>query len=214
MSGLGGRLAGAREVLTRGAALLLYHPYRWRMALRRNAPRRLQVGSGSNRLEGWINADIAPSADVIVFMERRLPFPDASLDRIFLEHVLEHASFETGLGFLREARRVLRPDGVIRIAVPDLEDLVRGYLADDWRRFDWVNWPEHSFIRTRAQMINIGFRWWGHQYLYDRQDLSRILDEAGFKGIEFVDLGQSRHADLRNLETRPDSTLIVEATNH
>ena len=208
------RLRYARDALTRCAARALFHPYRWRTALRRHAPRRLQVGSGRNRLEGWINADITPSADVIVFMERRLPFPDATLDRIYLEHVLEHASYETGLEFLRDAKRVLRPGGVIRIAVPDLEDLVRGYLDDDWRRFDWVNWPEHAFIGSRAQMINVGFRWWGHQYLYDRDELARVLAGAGFTNVEFFDSGQSRHADLRALETRPDSTLIAEATKH
>lgn len=214
MSALAKRLLGARDILVRGAALALYHPYRWRLALRGTTPRRLQIGSGCNRLDGWINSDITPSADVIVFMERRLPFSDETLDRIYLEHVLEHATYETGVRFLCDARRVLRPGGVIRIAVPDLEDLVRGYLADDWRRFDWVNWPEHAFIRSRAQMINIGFRWWGHQYLYDRQDLARVLAEAGFTEIEFVERGQSRHTDLRALETRPDSTLIAEATKY
>lgn len=180
--------------------------------MRRDAPRRLQVGSGANQLEGWINSDIVPTAELIVFLARRLPFADATLDRIYLEHVLEHAPYEHGLRFLREARRVLRRGGVMRIAVPDLEDLVRGYLDDDWRRFDWVNWPEHSFIKTRAQMINIGFRWWGHQYLYDRQELVRVLGEAGFSEVAIVERGMSRHADLRGLETRIDSTLVAEAT--
>jgi predicted SAM-dependent methyltransferase len=203
----------AREFMVRCAARMLYHPYRWRLAFSSPARRRLQVGSGVNRIPGWINADITPSAELIVFLERRLPFADRALDRIYLEHVLEHVSYEDARHFLTETRRVLAPRGVVRIAVPDLEDLVMGYAHNDWRRFDWVNWPGHSFITTRAQMINIGFRWWGHQYLYDREEMARLLREAGFTNISFVAHGVSDYPDLYGLETRPDSTLIVEAVN-
>jgi predicted SAM-dependent methyltransferase len=205
-------LLGAGEQLSLLIARALYWPASWRLALRRGAPRKLQIGSGGNRLDGWINADIVPGAEVIVFLERRLPFRDAALDRIYLEHVLEHVEYADAIRFLKEARRVLAPSGVLRIAVPDLEDLVRGYVNDDWRRFDWVNWPEHSFIRTRAQMINIGFRWWGHRHLYDREEMVRALTEAGFTDFEFTLHGQSRHANLRGLETRTESTLIVDVT--
>ncbi len=194
-------------------AHILYFPSRWRMQLRNDPRRRLHVGCGRNRLEGWINADIDPRAELIVLLERPLPFADASLDRIYLEHVLEHSSYENGLRFLREARRALSPGGVVRIAVPDLENLVRGYLNDDWRRrLDWVKWPEFAFIKTRAQMLNVSFRWWGHAHLYDKEELTRILGEAGFADFEFVAHGESRHDDLRALETRLDSTLVVEAT--
>jgi predicted SAM-dependent methyltransferase len=208
------QVACAREQVLRVLAQIFYWPWRLRLALRRNRPLRLQIGSGPNRFPGWINADIDPRAELIVFLERRLPFPDRSLQRIYLEHVLEHVPYATALFFLKEARRVLQPGGVLRVAVPDLEDLALGYLANDWRqRFDWVNWPEYSFLQTRAQMINVGFRWWGHAHLYDREEMERVLREAGFSSYEFVERGQSRHDDMRGLESRRDSTLVVEATN-
>lgn len=191
---------------------LLYYPYKWRYDLRTQQPKRLHVGCGKNYFAQWINADITPTADVIVFLEKRLPFGDETLDRVYSEHVLEHVPYQTGVFFLKEAHRTLRPGGCIRIAVPDLEDLVAAYHNGDWKRFDWVNWPEHAFIESRAQMINIGFRWWGHMHLYDREELERALLEAGFQDIAFVDHGQSRYDDLRGLETRADSTLVAEAT--
>lgn len=192
-------------------AFIAFYPLKWRWQFARDCPRRLHVGCGKNRFSGWLNADITPKADIIVFLGWSLPFKRDFLDRIYCEHVLEHAPYETGVFFLKEAYRTLRPGGCIRIAVPDLEDIVAGYHNGDWKRFDWVNWPEYAFIKTRAQMINIGFRWWGHKHLYDREELERALTEAGFDEIVFVEHGQSDHEDLRGIETRDDSTLVAEA---
>lgn len=192
-------------------ARVLYYPYLARFFLfSKDKPRRLHVGCGKNHFSDWINADIDPRAELIIFIEKKLPFPDASLERIYSEHVLEHVPYETGGFFLRQAYRTLKPGGIIRIAMPDLDDLIDGYQKD-WRRFDWVNWKEFAFIKTKAEMINIAFRWWGHQHLYNREELARALNEAGFSAFEFVEHSQSRHDDLRGLETRLDSKLIVEA---
>ncbi|HEY3354736.1 MAG TPA: methyltransferase domain-containing protein [Polyangia bacterium] len=193
-----------------GLSQLLYFPYVLRLRLQRRPSRKLQVGCGAHRFPGWTNADIDPRADLIIYLERRLPFADRSLDRIYSEHVLEHVPYEVAVQFLREAWRVLAPGGVVRIAMPDLDDLVDGYCSD-WRRFDWINWPDLAFVKTRAQMLNIAFRWWGHRHLYNREELARALFDAGFTEHEFVDLGQSRWPDLRGLETRLDSKLVVDA---
>ncbi len=195
------------------AARCLYWPWvlKHRLSARR-ALTRLHVGCGRNRFKGWINADIDPRADLVVFLEKRLPFPDGFLDRIYSEHVLEHVPYEIGLAFLKDARRTLKAGGVLRIAMPDLEDLVKGYYDGDWKtRFDWVQWPEYAFLCTRAQMLNVGLRWWGHQYLYDREELTRALAEAGFQQIAFPSHSESEHEDLRGLETRADSWLVAEA---
>ncbi len=60
-------------------------------------------------------------------------------------------------------------------------------------------------------MINIAFRWWGHQHIYNQEELAGALTDAGFSKIDFVGHSQSEHDDLRNLETRADSRLIAEA---
>jgi len=201
----------AKRCLQRGSAWFLYYPYVWRLRLKKDTPRRLHVGCGDVRLPGWINADVHPSADLVIYMQRRLPFEDESLDRVFSEHVLEHVSFETGQFFLREAHRVLVPGGVLRIAMPDLEYLTRGYAEGNWRKFDWVHWPEFQFITTGAQMLNIAFRWWGHKHLYDEEELVRALRPLSFSHFERVQNEESSYDDLRGLESRPDSRLIMEA---
>ena len=182
---------------------------RFRLSSKRQCPR-LQVGCGRNRFANWINADVALNSDLIVFLQRRLPFNDNQLEVIYSEHVLEHVPYATGVFFLKEARRVLRPQGVLRVAMPDLDDLVDSY-QNDWQRMDWVTWPQFAFIQTRAEMINIAFRWWGHQHLYNREELERALKDAGFHHIRFPAFGQSHHPALQGLETRLDSKLIAEA---
>jgi predicted SAM-dependent methyltransferase len=172
--------------------------------------RRLHVGCGQNRFKNWVNSDVKLNSDLIVFLQRRLPFADNHLDSVYSEHVLEHVPYDTGVFFLKEAYRVLHPQGVLRIAMPDLDDLVDSYQKD-WRHMDWVAWPQFAFIQTRAEMINIAFRWWGHQHLYNREELERALKSAGFCDIRFEIFGQSRHPELRGLETRLDSKLIAEA---
>jgi predicted SAM-dependent methyltransferase len=189
----------------------LFYPFiiRYRLSSK-NKLQRLHVGCGRNFFNEWINADINPRADLIVFLQKRLPFQDNFLSRIYSEHVLEHVTYATAISFLKEAWRTLRIGGVLRIAMPDLDDLIDGY-QQDWRRFDWVNWPEFSFIQTKAEMINLAFRWWGHKHLYNREELARALSEAGFSRFHFVLQGQSDYPDLQGLETRLDSKLIVEA---
>ena len=59
-------------------------------------------------------------------------------------------------------------------------------------------------------MLNMIFRGWGHQWLYDREELHRRLKEAGFRNIRDVEWGESQFPELRNRETRKDSLLICE----
>lgn len=77
---------------------------------------------------------------------------------------------------------------------------------------DWIDWPEYTYIDTPVRMINVAMREWGRRYLYDHEELAQRLVETGFAQVERVTLGESGHVDLRALETRADSRLVVEAT--
>jgi SAM-dependent methyltransferase len=61
-------------------------------------------------------------------LRKGVPFPDASFDVVYHSHVLEHLQRRDAQTFLRECGRVLKPRGVLRIVVPDLETLARAYL--------------------------------------------------------------------------------------
>ena len=61
-------------------------------------------------------------------LRRGIPFPDGEFDAVYHSHVLEHFDREGGLRLLRECHRVLQPGGCLRVVVPDLESIARGYL--------------------------------------------------------------------------------------
>jgi SAM-dependent methyltransferase len=81
-------------------------------------------------------------------LRKDLPFASDSFDVVYHSHVLEHFSRPAALQLLGECRRVLRLHGVIRVAVPDLEQIARLYiealdksLAGDhaWQaRYEWI----------------------------------------------------------------------------
>jgi hypothetical protein len=77
-----------------------------------------------------------------------LPFADCTFEAIYHSHLLEHLRRELALPFLRECHRVLRPGGVLRIAVPDLEAIVRLYLQalDDAERGDADARERHRWL--------------------------------------------------------------------
>ena len=183
------------------------------LKLRRLPARGLQLhlGSGTVRLDGWVNIDLeTPESDVHLDITRGLPFADGAARLIYHEHVMEHITLEQGVFCLKDWFRLLEPGGVLRIATPDLEYVAERY-AGDWKDQAWLRLPEYAFIRTRAEMFNVSMRWWGHQYLYDGEELERRLRDAGFTTIRRCGYGVSTVAALAGLETRPDSKLIVEA---
>lgn len=175
---------------------------------------RVHLGCGKHLLPDWVNIDLDRSVGPDVVHDFRLGFPAPAgrLRLAYSEHVLEHLSLNDGVRLLRDCRSALAGGGVIRIAMPDLRALVDHYL-DDWRAQEWLKDPAYEAIDSPAHMLNHALREWGHVYLYDLPELTLRLRAAGFVDIEPQPWGISpTHPALCDLETRPDSLLIVEAT--
>ena len=94
-------------------------------------PYRVNLGCGARRVRSWVNIDmIATGDDVIAHdLSKGIPLPDKSAEIVYHSHVLEHIPRENAPAFIRECFRVLAPGGVLRVAVPDLERIVRTYIA-------------------------------------------------------------------------------------
>lgn len=90
----------------------------------------LNIGCGSTTHPAWTNIDIVPSgSDVLVHNIRKgLPFEDDTFDAVYHSHVLEHIPRAEAGKFMKEAVRVLKPGGVMRVVAPDLEAIARLYI--------------------------------------------------------------------------------------
>jgi predicted SAM-dependent methyltransferase len=175
--------------------------------------RKLHLACGPVHLEGWRNIDLfwRPGVNVIWNLKWGIPYASNSCDFLYHEHFIEHLTPSEALRLHRSCLRVLKPGGVLRIATPSLRHIVGNYLGD-WRDQDWLRWPAYRHVATGAEMMNMLFRAWGHQWVYDEAEMERRLREAGFSDIRFVERSESAYPDLRGIESRKDSLLVCEAT--
>ena len=91
----------------------------------------LNVGCGNNFHLDWVNIDLVSNSPHVIQHDilQGLPFENKSFDAVYCSHVLEHLDPQCVESFLIEAVRILKPKGVLRIVVPDLERITRQYLT-------------------------------------------------------------------------------------
>ncbi|APB34598.1 type 11 methyltransferase [Gloeomargarita lithophora Alchichica-D10] len=112
----------------------------------------LNLGCGSRYVssDDWLNTDFTVHTPGIfaIDLRKKLPFQENTFDLIYHSHVLEHLTRIDAENFLGECYRILKPNGILRIVVPDLENIVREYMQilDEIRagmgtapgKYDWI----------------------------------------------------------------------------
>lgn len=151
---------------------------------------KLHLGCGSKKLAGYVHIDLAdyPHIDHKHDVKSLPMFADNSVDLIYASHVLEYfdrccptpdGSLEV-TDVLKEWRRILKPDGILRLAVPDFEKLVKLYLTyHDLEPKRGILGPlyGHWPISGTDKLVS-------HKTVYDFLSLSGVLKRAGFYMIE------------------------------
>ena len=91
----------------------------------------LNFACGSRIHPDWVNIDFSPIDKRVkkVNLLGTLPFTDKSFDVAYSSHFLEHLTPQKALQVLKEIKRILKPNGIVRIVVPDLENLTSTYLS-------------------------------------------------------------------------------------
>jgi predicted SAM-dependent methyltransferase len=90
----------------------------------------LNLGCGHHFHPAWVNLDLRPADPSVRHWDvtQPLPFGDGSFNAVYHSHLLEHLPRDQALPFLRECRRVLKPGGILRLAIVNLEAIARLYL--------------------------------------------------------------------------------------
>lgn len=176
---------------------------------------KLHIGCGNCLLDGWINTDIKPCSNDILYMDLTKPFPfqDNFFKYIFSEHVCEHVTFKDYLSTLREIHRVLKPGGIYRVAMPTLDFLLNLYDKPNnalhskyiqWSNtsFGFADYCLKSFTSKDLAVITLNnfMHNWGHKFIYSNEMIEHILKIAGFRNVKRCNIGESRYPELRGLE--------------
>jgi len=148
---------------------------------------------------------------------KRIPLPDNSVSSLYSSHMIEHLSREDAQTFLKEAKRVLKKGGLLRIAIPDLSVSIARYNKDkDADKFmDKIKLspPPLSSLKDKIKLLVIGYR--DHQWMYDGASMSRLLTDMGFKGVTVQESGFTliENPGALNLDERDDANVYVEGIN-
>lgn len=149
---------------------------------------KLHLGCGLKIIPGYINLDVYDNnhPEITQCDIRDLSkFSDSSVDVIYASHVLEHIPRKFTFSTLLEWNRVLKKDGILRIAVPDWDATVRVYHETN-NYENLLNWiyggSENEFNVHYRQFTYIG--------------LSTLLIESGFKRISKYDWRETDHSDI------------------
>lgn len=149
--------------------------------------RKLHLGCGEIHIPGFINIDVQerPGVDVVADIRTLHPrrFPPGSVDLIYASHVLEHVGRWDFPTVLRRWHGLLKDNGVLRLAVPDLHALSKIYLETG--DLSLILGPLYG-----GQHCPGGTHYWG----WDQKTLSRDLFEAGFSLVRSWDWRTTEHS--------------------
>lgn len=221
---------------------------------------KVNIGSGPDGLPGWENLDWGilaffgkmpllqkvfgllgliplsyvkkwPSKLMLHDCRKKLPFQDNSVDFLYTSHFIEHLKRYESVDFLKDCFRILKPGGILRICVPDVEEICKKYLSKDIGFFlkleDQSNRKNPSlnitdlFVKSfYGYDIDIKPSFLGkirsnfirsHFWMYDGFLLSQILKETGFMAIKRCCYQKGNLPDLNLLDIHETGSLYFEA---
>ena len=141
---------------------------------------KLNLGAGDWHIDGYKSIDI----DDVDLHVHPWPWKDNSIEAIYAGHILEHFDRGDGVKFLSECYRILRPEGALEIAVPDMDIFAECIITGDWGQVCGYQWKSlDRFMGGDESEINLLQR---HRYMYCWASLAWTLKEIGFETVERI----------------------------
>lgn len=143
--------------------------------------------------------------------------PNQAAQFAYCSHMLHYLEYPgEASAFAIEVYRLLRPSGVFRVVVPNIETIIRAYVANDKELFkdqakhhwSWATTKlEHLICAMRADYADGSVK-----YGYDLETMTKLLKSAGFKQVIQSSFNKSEFDALRiDYRGKTSLALIVDA---
>jgi len=147
---------------------------------------KLHLGCGKRDFgKDWVHADRIKYPHVTWTSVTKLPCEDNSCDLVYASHLLEYFDRDEVGNILLEWKRALKPDGILRLAVPDFDQLCnlykRGYNLEKILGPLYGKWSDPPVY---------------HKTTYDYLSLSNLLQSIGFHNVQRYDWRETEHSHI------------------
>jgi SAM-dependent methyltransferase len=176
------------------------------------AIKRLNWGCGGAGEPGWINSDQkeGPGIDIRCDIRGGLPLDADSIDYAVGIHALPEVPYPELVPVLAELRRVLKPQGTLRLSLPDLDKGIQAYLHKDKSYFLI---PDEEVQSIGGKLI-VQLIWYGYsRTLFTFDFIYEVLVKAGYSQVSQCLYQQTNSAfpGIVELDNRENESLFVEA---
>jgi predicted SAM-dependent methyltransferase len=166
---------------------------------------RIDIGSGARSgSNGWLTIDQSLKSDLPWDLRLGIPFPTGTVSEIYTSHLLEHIPFRNLKTLLAECYRVLKPSGILSVAVPNSRLYIQSYLdGNDFLATSPSIWepalcPTGSLI---DQINYIAYNNGDHKYMFDEENLINILESSGFLKVSLRSFDPKLDFSWRDFES-------------
>lgn len=155
--------------------------------------KKVHLGCWHRFIPGFIHVDLCdfPHIDHKSGVDKLPFFEDNSIDLLYASHVFEYFDRTDAINVLAEWRRVLKPGGTLRLAVPDFEALIEIYKSTN--DLNKILGPLYGRMEIQAVDKKIMLY---HKTTYDKKSLGTLLESAGFENVNAWDWRETEHASI------------------
>ena len=154
---------------------------------------KIHLGCGKRDFDGWVNVDLAdfPHIHHRTSVDDLSIFDDGIADVIYSSHTLEYFDRQEAIVVLKECKRVLKPNGILRVAVPDIDALIQVYQNS--KNLKNILGPIYGRMELN---LNDKIEYIYHKTCYNYLDLKQILLECGFFSVKRYNWKETDHAQF------------------
>jgi predicted SAM-dependent methyltransferase len=182
----------------------------------------LNLGCGNRYNTSWTNVDFRSTGSGVIAYDLRkgIPFEEETFDVVYHSNVIEHFGKEDAPFFIQECYRVLKNNGILRIAYPDLESLIKHYvrILNELRDGNLQYSDDYDWIMLELLDQSVRNYSGGSMLKYFIKDTipneEFVISRCGTEAKHLIDFGKKLYAEQTKYTPPPTHVRLKKTLRH